>query len=212
MSDGDAPASDEEPRPSKRSSHVTLMLMAGCGALAYSFARLDPSQREEEVRVYRDLRACLDARVRSAADCRNSYATALRLYPRAVPRYDSFADCEYAHGQGACLIGERVVPDAEKQFVPPMAAFVIGVTAGQDVPPQPAFDSMCLLPGGYWSRDEIRYVAGSGALLDSPYEGSVVTYARSADLHAEPDTLRKAVYGGFVQTGRTCIQPSSGGG
>ena len=81
-------------RSSKRSTTVALVLVAGAGATALALGRCDPSQREEDVLVYGGPDACIRGGIRTEADCRSTYATALAAYPEGAPRYLSLPGIE----------------------------------------------------------------------------------------------------------------------
>ncbi len=182
-------------RSSKRSTTVALVLVAGAGATALALGRCDPSQREEDVLVYGGPDACIRGGIRTEADCRSTYATALAAYPEAAPRYLSLADCEGHHGTGHCVDGTAVATSAAGRFVPMLAGYVIGRRIEQALAPQPVYDHRPGQAGAAYS--------GSGGYRTS-WGGRVVTGSGGASSRARvaSSAVRPAAFGGFGATGR----------
>ena len=185
-------------RPSKRSTTVALVLVAGAGATALALGRCDPTQREEDVLVYRDPDACIRGGLRTEADCRTAYATALAAYPGAAPRYPSRADCEGHHGAEHCLDGTMVATSAAGSFVPVLAGYAIGRLAEQALEPQPLYDHRPDQAVGAASG------SGGGGYCTS-WGGRVVTGSGGASSRARVTSaaVRPAAFGGFGATGRS---------
>lgn len=178
----------------KRSESVTLVLLAGAGAAAWGLARIDSSQREEDVLVYASPEACIAARLRTEADCRSQYATARLAYPGAAPRYETEAACRAHHGSGHCVPGESVGPQAAGRFVPVMAGYVVGRTPEQDLDPQPIYDHSPTGSGGHGGGGG-GYCTGWGGRVATAGSGSSVARVASS-------AVRPASFGGFGATGR----------
>ncbi len=194
------PVIDAAKPPVKRSTTVSLVLLAGAGVVAYGLAHLDPSQDEEDVRVYAGPSDCINARLRSASDCQSDYDIARALYPTAAPRYASTAGCENHHGSGHCVPGESVTEAARGQYLPVMAGYVIGVAADQNLPPQPIFDHAPqdeTHAGGDHGGTGGGYCTGSGARIWTAGGG------RSSAARVSSPALRGSSFGGFGGTGRS---------
>lgn len=201
------PAIDVGKPPMKRSRTVSLVLLAGAGAAAFGFASIDPSQSEEEVRVYAGPSDCVSAGVRSATDCQGEYETARLLYPTAAPRYDSSSDCEAHHGPGHCVRGESVVESARGKHLPRMAGYVVGASADQALPPQPVFEhdqQEQAHSGGHAAGFYGGYCTGSGARIVTSGGG------RSSMARVSSAALRRTSFGGFGSTGRSFSSSSRG--
>ena len=185
-------------RPSKRSTTVALVLVAGAGATALALGRCDPSQREEDVLVYGDPDACIRGGLRTEADCRSAYAAVLSAYPEAAPRYPSRVDCEGHHGAGHCVDGTAVAASAAGSFVPILAGYAIGRRAEQALEPQPLYDHRPDRAG------IASYGAGGGGYCTS-WGGRVVTGSGGASSSARVASaaVRPAAFGGFGATGRS---------
>jgi uncharacterized protein YgiB involved in biofilm formation len=193
-----------EPRRSKRSQTVSLVLLCGAGATAVALARIDPSQREEDVLVYATPDACAAGRIRTEADCRRDYDIARQAYPDAAPRYPSPDACERHHGAGHCLPGESAGLREGGRTIPMMAGYVIGRRPEQDLPPQPVFDPAPQERASQGAGHAGGYCTGSG--------GRIVTASggRSASARVASASVRPASFGGFGATGRSFA--SHGGG
>ncbi|GEP00989.1 DUF1190 domain-containing protein [Methylobacterium haplocladii] len=190
----------------KRSRTVSLVLLAGAGVAAFGFAHFDPSQDEEDVRFYAGPSDCIDARLRSSAECLSEYETARALYPTAAPRYASSGTCEAHHGLGRCVTGESVTEAARGQYLPLMAGYMIGLTADQNLPPQPVYDHAPqgeALSGG--GPGGAGYCTGSGARIWTVGGG------RSSAARVSSAALRGSSFGGFGGTGRSFSSSSRGG-
>ncbi|MCJ2034555.1 DUF1190 domain-containing protein [Methylobacterium sp. J-068] len=177
---------------SKRSQVVTLVMLGGAGIAALELARVDPSQRMEDVRIYPDAEACVAAWVRTEAECRADYAAARRTYAEAAPTYPSKDLCEAQHGVGECRSA-----DPGDRFVPFMAAYVVGATAAQKLDPQPLFRAAS-------GTSDVR---GFGAFAQPGYRtswGCPVNPAggSSSAARVPPASVRPALFGGFGATGR----------
>lgn len=185
-------------RPSKRSTTVALVLVAGAGATALALGRCDPSQREEDVLVYRDPEACIGGGLRTEADCRSAYATALAAYPDGAPRYPSLVDCEGHHGAGHCVEGTAVAASAAGRFVPILAGYAVGRLAEQALAPQPLYDHRPDQAG-------IASSGGGGGGYCTSWGGRVVTGSGGASSSARVSSasVRPAAFGGFGATGRS---------
>ncbi|NEU13907.1 DUF1190 domain-containing protein [Methylobacterium sp. BTF04] len=190
-------APNPAPRGSKRSETVTLVLLAGAGAAAWGFARIDPSQREEDVLVYNGPEACISAAIRTSEDCRRDYATVRLAYPNAAPRYATASDCESHHGPGHCVTGDSVGASATGRFVPVLAGYIIGRTEEQDLDPQPIYDHRPSEAGpGYVGSGSGGYCTSWGGRVSTTSGGSS-SFARVAS-----SAVRPASFGGFGATGR----------
>ena len=207
------PATASRPDPaapkSKRSQAVSLVLIVGAGAAALALGRIDPSQREEDVLVYPSAEACALAAIRTEADCRTAYDAARAAYAGAAPRYGTNEACEAHHGPGRCRGAETLGEGERDNFVPLMAAYVVGRTAEQALPTQPLFDHSpqdanaapsSVGYGGYCTGAGGRIRTGSGG--------------RSASARVASSTVRGTTYGGFGGTGRAFASQAahSGGG
>ncbi|MCJ2083012.1 DUF1190 domain-containing protein [Methylobacterium sp. J-090] len=191
-------ATKTEPAPqrSKRSQTVTLVLLAGAGATALVLTQVDPSQREEDVLVYPNPEACAAGRVRTEADCRRDYATARATYPESAPRYPNLTACEAHHGANHCVTGAIVTASATGQFVPIMAAFLLGRRSEQDLAPQPVYD--------HRPDEAAQGFHGGGGGYCTGWGGRVVTSAggTSSSARVASSAVRRASFGGFGSTGR----------
>src|SRR4051812_26400449 len=123
----------------KRSQKLSLVLLAGAGVAAYAVARHDPSQQEEDALIYASERECVDAHLRSPADCHDGLEAARAADATSAPRYQSLEDCERHHGRNACVGGASASREAAAYFIPVMAAYLIGRTAAQGIPAQPLY-------------------------------------------------------------------------
>jgi uncharacterized protein YgiB involved in biofilm formation len=197
-------AHESEPRRAKRSQAVSLVLLCGAGVTAVALARIDPSQREEDVLVYATPEACAAGRIRTEADCRRDYAIARQAYPDTAPRYPSLDACERHHGAGHCLPGERAGLREGGLSIPMMAGYVIGRRPEQDLPPQPVFDHAPADESAHGAGHAGGYCTGSGARIVTASGG------RSASARVASASLRPAAFGGFGATGRAFA--SHGGG
>lgn len=198
------PVVDAATPPVKRSRTVSLVLLAGAGVMAYGLAHLDPSQDEEDVRVYPGPSDCINARLRDAPDCQSAYETARALYPTAAPRYASTGACEAHHGPGHCVAGESVTEDARGQFLPLMAGYVIGAAAAQNLPPQPVYDHAPQDEAHAGTHGGGGYCTGSGARIWTTGGG------RSSAARVSSAALRGSSFGGFGGTGRSFSSSSRG--
>ncbi|MCF4126181.1 DUF1190 domain-containing protein [Methylobacterium sp. SyP6R] len=197
-------------RRSKRSATISLVLVAGAGAAAFALARLDSSQRDEDVLVYGSLGACIAERVRSAQACTEAEAAARAAYAASAPRYETLADCERHHGPGGCVPGETVTAAAQGRFLPAMAAFMMGRTDEQDLPVQPLYahapqEERHAHGGGYAGG----YCTGSGARIFSA-GGSSRAHVPASVARSTASTPRTIARGGFGGTGRAVAAASSG--
>lgn len=181
---------------SKRSQTVTLVLLAGAGASAFVLTQVDPSQREEDVLVYADSEACAAGGVRTEPDCRRDYATARAAYPESAPRYATLTECEAHHGAHRCLLGREVAASATGQFVPIMAAFLLGRRLEQELAPQPVYD--------HRPDEAAQGFHGGGGGYCTGWGGRVVTSTggTSSSARVASSAVRRASFGGFGSTGR----------
>lgn len=190
--------SSRAPVPSriKRSTLVTMVLVAGAGTTALVLGELDPSQREEDMLVYPGPDACSMAAIRTDADCRRDYAIALRAYPEAAPRYPGLADCEAHHGPAHCVPGAAVAASAAGRYVPMMAGYLLGRRASQDLTPQPLYH--------HRPNEAVQAHSGHGGYCTS--SGSRIVTASggaSSSARVSAASVRPASFGGFGQTGRS---------
>src|SRR5689334_345062 len=157
----------------KRSQKLSLVLLAGAGVAAYAVARHDPSQQEEDALIYRSEQECVDARLRSPAECHGGYEAARASYSATAPRYETLEDCQKHHGRNHCVGGATATPSAAAYFVPIMAAYMIGRTAAQNMPAQPLYqhgeDERETSGGSYGGG----YCTGSGGYVRSARGGGV---------------------------------------
>jgi uncharacterized protein YgiB involved in biofilm formation len=199
-------------RRAKRSATISLVLVAGAGAAAFGLARLDSSQRDEDVLVYGSLGACIAERIRSAEACTQAEAAARAAYLARAPRYETLADCERHHGPGGCVPGAAVTPAAQDRYLPVMAAFMMGRTDEQDLPVQPLYahapaEERHAHGGGYAGG----YCTGAGARVFSA-GGTSRTHVPASVARTTTSTPRTIAYGGFGGTGRTVAASGSGHG
>ncbi|MGX7705983.1 DUF1190 domain-containing protein [Methylobacterium sp. Gmos1] len=213
---GFAPASLEETaRRAKRSTAISLVLVAGAGVGAFALAGLAAARRNEDVLVYRTLDACIAERVRSAVACIEAEAAARVAYAAGAPRYEALADCERHHGRGGCVPGETVTPDAQGRYLPVMSAFMMGRTEEQGLPVQPLYAHAPeeershaghgggYAGGGYCTGSGARVVPGGGG------SGARVSSAVARSPAASPRTIAR---GGFGGTGRAVAAAGHGSG
>ncbi|UHC17976.1 DUF1190 domain-containing protein [Methylobacterium currus] len=201
-------------RRMKRSATLSLVLVAGAGAGAFALARLDASQRDEDVLVYRTLDACIADRVRSAQACTDAEAAARAAYAASAPRYETLADCERHHGRGGCVPGATVTPAAQGRTLPVMAAFMMGRTDEQDLPVQPLY--------AHAPEEEQPHAAHGGGTAGGFCTGSGgrVVYAGGGSRAHVPATVARGTTstpriiarGGFGGTGRAVAAAGSGHG
>ncbi|ACA19720.1 integral membrane protein-like protein [Methylobacterium sp. 4-46] len=194
----------------KRSQVVSLALLLGAGATAYGLARRDPSQREEDTLVYRDVATCLGQGLRSRDDCEAADREARALYPRVAPRYDTNAACEAHHGCGGCTAGGFVATEAAGHFIPLLSGFMIGRTAEQAIPVQPLFrheTRPCGGGGGFAGS----YCTSSGGRIWTSGSGSSSARVSSAVARTAATTPRVVASGGFGGTGRAVAGGHGGG-
>jgi uncharacterized protein YgiB involved in biofilm formation len=193
----------------KRSQAISLVLIAGAGAVAYGLARSDPSQNEEDALIYRTEQECIDARLRSAAECREAYAQSRAAALQTAPRYETVNDCERHHGTLGCERATLGV-GAGAAFVPLMAAYMIGRTSSQNLPMQPLFRH----------REDERQEQGSSGSHGGSYcssSGGRVYAARSGGVSrvssavARTTTTRPEVVarGGFGSAAKAVASGSS---
>lgn len=185
---------------SKRSQTVSLVLLLGVGAAAWGLARRDPSQREEDALVYRDLAACLGQGLRSREDCESADREARSLYPQAAPRYATNGDCEAHHGCGGCTAGGFVSPVAAGYFIPMLSGFMIGRTPEQKLPVQPLYrheTRPCGAGGGHAGS----YCTSAGGRVWTASSGSSSARVSSAVAHTSTSSPRVVASGGFGGTG-----------
>ncbi len=209
------PASDpaaDRARRAKRSATISLVLVAGAGATAFGLARLDSSQRDEDVLVYGSLGACIAERVRSAEACRQAEAAARAAYAGNAPRYETLADCERHHGPGGCVPGATVTPAASDRYLPAMAAFMMGRTDEQDLPVQPLYahapeEERHAHAGGYAGG----YCTGAGGRVFAA-GGTSRAHVPASVARTTAATPRTIARGGFGGTGRAVAAASGGSG
>lgn len=201
------PGTRDGAKRSKRSQTVSLVLVAGAGAAALGLAKIDWSQREEDVLVYSDVAACVSERVRPEGECHNEFAIAQGGYPTAAPRYASLSDCEGHHGAQHCVTGQTVTETARNSYLPRMAGYMIGRRAEQGITPQPVFDH-APRPGHAASHaGHGGYCTGSGTRL---YGGSG-TGGGTSSARVHSSAVRNASFGGLGGTGRSFASSSSHG-
>ena len=196
----------------KRSQAISLVLLAGAGAAAFGIAALDPSQDEEDVLIYRTAQECGDAKVRPGKDCSDEFDLAEGLYRTAAPRYGDRPTCEAHHGPGHCRPSEELGQGGEPgSYSPVLAAYMIGRSGAQQVPPQPLYEHK---PedeephtGGSSSHGG-GYCTGSGARVASAYSYGASTVPRTVSRQVAT-TPRVIARGGLGFTGRGI---SAGGG
>lgn len=202
------PASDPA-RRSKRSATISLVLVAGAGAAAFGLARLDSTQRDEDVLVYGSLGACIAERVRSAAACTQAEAAARAAYAASAPRYGTPAECERHHGRGGCVPGETVTPDAQGRFLPTMAAFMMGRTDEQDLPVQPLYAHAPEEQQAHGGGHASGFCTGSGGRVIAT-GGTSRTHVPASVARSTASTPHTIARGGFGGTGRAVAAASSG--
>lgn len=184
----------------KRSAAISLVLVTGAGAAALGLGWLDPSQKEEDALVYDSLAACIGQGLRTAEACTAEYRTALAAYATSAPRYATAEDCRAHHGPNGCAAGESVAADAAGFFVPVMAAYLIGRSLDQALPPQPLY-----------RHEEAEATSGSGG--GGGYctssggrvflaRGGSATQVSSRVARTTQTTPRIVSRGGFGGTGR----------
>ncbi|TGD98345.1 DUF1190 domain-containing protein [Methylobacterium nonmethylotrophicum] len=206
-----APEAPKIPRRSKRSATISLVLVAGAGAAAVGLARLDATQKDEDVLVYGTLGACIAERLRSPEACTDADRAARTAYAATAPRYETLADCERHHGSGGCVPGVSVTAEAADKYLPAMAAFMMGRTEEQNLAVQPL----------YAHAPEEQGQGHAGAAHMGGYctgWGGRVAYAGGASrvhvpasvAHTTSSTPRLVARGGFGGTGRAMA--SAGGG
>ncbi|AWN46773.1 hypothetical protein DK419_11010 [Methylobacterium terrae] len=207
-----APASPPDPaRRAKRSAAISLVLVAGAGATAIGLARLDPSQRDEDVLVYGSLGACIADRVRTEQACTEAEAAARAAYAASAPRYETPAECERHHGRGGCVPGATVTPAAQGRFLPVMAAFMMGRTEEQDLPVQPLYAHAPEEERHAHGGTAGGYCTGSGARVVAA-GGTSRVHVSSAVARSTTSSPRTVARGGFGGTGRAVAAMGSGHG
>lgn len=198
-------------RLSKRSATISLVLVAGAGAAAFGLARLDSSQRDEDVLVYGSLGACIAERVRSAEACTQAEAAARAAYAASAPRYETPAECERHHGPGGCVPGETVTAAARGRTLPVMAAFMMGRTDEQDLPVQPLYAHAPEEQQAHGGGHAGGYCTGSGARVFSA-GGTARAHVPASIARTTTATPRTIARGGFGGTGRAVAASGSGHG
>lgn len=188
-------------RRSKRSATISLVLLAGAGAAAFSFARRDPSQREEDALVYATDGACIADGVRPADACVAEYRAALDNYAASAPRYPDQAECEHHHGPGGCTARTGATPGDTLSFVPLMAGYMIGRTAAQSLPVQPLYRHAPEEQRQASAGTSGGYCTGSGGRVFTTGGGSVARVS-SAVARTTTGAPRTIARGGFGGTGR----------
>jgi len=201
------PAHDAvEARRRKRSVAISLVLVAGAGSAALVLAGLDPSQEEEDALVYANPAACVAQGLRDAEACRTDHAAAVAAHASSAPRYLTLDECRAHHGPDGCVAGETVAADAAGFFVPVMAAYLLGRTAEQALPPQPLYRHADEGSGGGGG-----YCTGAGGrVFVAP--GASAAHVASRAARAAPSTPRTVTTGGFGATGRAFSSGSRSGG
>lgn len=201
----------------KRSVAVSLVFVAGASVAAIALDRWDRSGSEEEVLVYESLAACLDQRQREAEACAAGYREAEAAYRAGAPRYATADDCRVHHGADGCAAGGTVAQDAAGLFVPVMAGYMIGRTAGQGLPVQPLYrhapdrEAGGAAPGGAVAGG---YRTGAGGRVPAG-GGGPATRVSSSVARAAASSPRMIAQGGFGGTGRALSfggQSGSSGG
>ncbi|KQO65856.1 MULTISPECIES: DUF1190 domain-containing protein [unclassified Methylobacterium] len=190
------PDAAAEARRRKRSVAISLVLVAGAGTAALVLAGLDPSQKEEDALVYENPAACAAQGLRSAEACTTDHAAALAAYASSAPRYRTLDECRGHHGPDGCVAGETVVADAAGFFVPVMAAYLLGRTVEQALPPQPLYRHADEATGGGGG-----YCTGAGGRVFAA-RGGGATHVASRVARATPSSPRTVTSGGFGATGR----------
>lgn len=179
----------------KRSEAGTLVLLTGAGAAAVALARLDPSQRMDDIRIYANAEACIAGRVRTAVDCRIEDDIARTVAAARAPLYPSQGACEARHGLGACEARAAApAPESDGPYAPRMAAYFVGATAAQKLDPQPLFPTSGAVYGvGAFAQP--AYQTSWGCAVSPTMDGGSI--ARIPEAIARPPVLN-----GLGGTGR----------
>ncbi|MCI9881334.1 MULTISPECIES: DUF1190 domain-containing protein [Methylobacterium] len=182
---------------------MTLILLAGAGAASVALARIDPSQRTEDIRIYPNAEACSAGRVRTADECRADYAEALRTYATAAPTYPTLDLCEAQHGIGQCRRRDAAPQPGGDAFVPLMVAYAVGLTAAQKLEPQPLFRNADA-QRGLGLASAASYRTSWGCPIAPAADGA------SSAARVPAASVRRTVFGGFGATGReVCGDPET---
>ncbi|MGU3359974.1 DUF1190 domain-containing protein [Methylobacterium sp. M6A4_1b] len=209
MPSQDETGGTDRSRGLKRSETVTLILLAGAGAASVALARIDPTQRMEDIRVYPNAEACGLGRVRTVEDCRAEYAEALRTYATAAPAYPTRDLCEAQHGIGQCRRRDTAAQPGDESFVPLMVAYAVGLTAAQELEPQPLFRNAGA-DRSLGPASPASYRTSWGCPIAPAADGT------SSAARVPAASVRRTVFGGFGATGREiCGEPETthhGGG
>jgi uncharacterized protein YgiB involved in biofilm formation len=207
----------------KRSRLVSLVLLAGVGATAWTLGRVDPSQKEDEVVTFGNEAECAQVGGRTPEDCRAALAQAQAEHAKAAPRYEALADCETQHGAGRCEPGSRV--GAGSYFVPAMIGFMLARNLGQGLGARPLYGAGLVPPpppprqepaGGGGGGGASRWTSGgsgayrtaSGTVVQSPGAAGVAR-APATVVRSAPSQPRIVSRGGFGSTGRAISTSSS---
>ncbi|HEY8565267.1 MAG TPA: DUF1190 domain-containing protein [Beijerinckiaceae bacterium] len=197
----------------KRSQAISLVLIAGAGAVAYGLARSDPSQNEEDALIYRSEQECIEARLRSAAECSEAYAQSRAAALQTAPRYETVSDCERHHGKLGCERASSGV-GAGAAFVPLMAAYMIGRTASQNLPIQPLFrhredekQQEQASSGGHGGS----YCSSSGGRVYAARSGGVsrVSSAVARTTTSRPEVVARGGFGSAAKAVASRTSPST---
>jgi uncharacterized protein YgiB involved in biofilm formation len=206
----------------KRSRAVSLVLLAGAGVLAWSLAKKDPSQAQEDVAAFTTEGDCVMTGKRDAAECQQGFATATERHRQSAPRFASKTDCEAEYGSNACESGARY--GAGSSFVPIMVGYMMGAAAQRGVPPQPLYGDPRQPQeeqttssgggggggggsGGSSSRSR-SYKTAAGTTIRTS-SGSPVARAPSSEVRSVSRAPRVVSRGGFGSSGRSISSRSS---
>lgn len=199
----------------KRSRAVSLVLLAGAGVVAWSLAKRDPSQAEEDVYAFTTEGDCVMSGQRAAIDCQQGFATAADLHRQSAPRFASKSDCEAEYGANGCEPGARY--GAGSAFVPIMVGYMMGAATRQALPPQPLYgdpqqpreeqatSSGGGGGGGGGSRSSTRsrsFKTAAGTTIRTSI-GSITARAPSSEVRSVSRSPRVVSRGGFGSTGRS---------
>lgn len=103
----------------KRSMSVSLLLM-GTAALTAC------GEKEDTVRIYKDINACIAADIVSADECRSDFAAAETERLQSAPAYETAANCEKDYGTYNCQPTTGLHRAGVGHFIPVLGGYLAG--------------------------------------------------------------------------------------
>ena len=162
----------------RRSRYVSLLVMGSASLL------LTACDDPVETAAFENVKQCIDSKMYSEAECRESFTQAKEMHGTVAPTYASLKECEADFGAAHCETGPQATSSGHSTFIPMFMGYMIGRSLGSAiVPAQPLYRNyQGGTPGSFRTASNVEVARAPGAAKVYPADvkrpGRVTTLSR----------------------------------